>query len=93
MTLPLWNKTEHNLCQFYDVPFNPHLFLKIHTHGVLEVTQVEQSLSFDKDPLVIVTIRHQYHFGGLNGDLPVAQQQVTLCPRESGRLIARNSGL
>ena len=49
-------------------------------HGVLEVAQVEESFGLDVDPLVVVTVGHQYHLCGLNGDLPISQQQVTLGP-------------
>ena len=49
-------------------------------HGVLEVAQVEESLGLDVDPLVVVAVGHQYHLRGLNGDLPISQQQVTLSP-------------
>ena len=49
-------------------------------HGVLEVAQVEESLGLDVDPLVVVAVGHQHHLRGLNGDLPISQQQVTLGP-------------
>ena len=47
---------------------------------MLEVAQVEESLGLDVDPLVVVAVGHQHHLRGLNGDLPISQQQVTLGP-------------